>query len=366
MRTIQKFHATLLLVLTLGAAVAQTNAPPAVPAKHKIGIMKFEVDPDLKPALSTFLYESFSGEMVASGAFTVVDWEQLDKVQKVVAQAQPNVSPEEARKMALHQLGIEKLYLGTLTKVGSKFYLTVKLLNLDLKVERSERLPAASEDDLEPTVVKLAKLLAASPEHAKAIKAQLGHQKAEADRWVEVEKNQTKESLAAFLEEFPDGALAAKAKKTLEESHNKRLADEADRKVKGAEQQVKRQEAERLRSNIDGRWKLVTTDAKIADGRAFNLVPGPSVCEIEQKDGSIAFKGPIVKKNALTTTLYKGTYESGVLRAKAKVSALVSATVDITGTISEDGWSIVGKWNYAFNGLTGSAVFTRMDAEAKP
>ncbi len=361
MKLLRLLHITFLALAVANIARAQTNTTSTKP---KIGIMKFEVGEDVKPSLGTFLYESFSGEMLASGTFTVVDWEQLDKVQKVVAHAQPNVSPEEARKMALHQLGIEKLYLGTLTRVGSKFYLTVKLLNLELKVERSERLPAASEDGLEPTVVKLAKLLSASPQKAQQIKAQLERQKAETDSWAEVQKEPTEERVEAFLKEFPDGALAATANKALEELVNKRQASEVQWKMKRAEQRIAASEAEKLKQSIAGRWKLETTAATYQFGGAtytINGVPGPVICAIEQKGKVISFLSPADSKQRN----YKGTYESGFLRAEAK---LIYGKFRIAGTVSEDGKRIVGKWTRLTSSLStsGSVVFTRMDSEAKP
>ncbi|MCX6922620.1 MAG: SUMF1/EgtB/PvdO family nonheme iron enzyme [Verrucomicrobia bacterium] len=162
-------HSTRTFLLGLFAVLAaivttaaETNLPAStatIPARPKIGIMKFEVDTDLKPSLATALYQGFSDRMINSGKFTVVEWEQMDRLQKLVAQAQPNVSPEDARKMAIHQLGIEKLYLGSLSKLGSTFYVGMKVLNLDLTVERSERVSAASEEDLERAIGRLVDLL---------------------------------------------------------------------------------------------------------------------------------------------------------------------------------------------------------------
>ncbi|MCX6924002.1 MAG: hypothetical protein NT154_12455 [Verrucomicrobia bacterium] len=338
-------------------------------AKPKIGIMKFEVDTDLKPALSTFLYESFSGEMLASGAFTVVDWEQLDKVQKVVAQAQPNVSPEEARKLALHQLGLEQLYLGSLTKVGSKFYLTVKLLNLDLRVERSERLPVASEDDLEPAVIKLAKMLSSNPEQAKEIKAQLERQKAETDRWAEVQKNQTEESLAAFLKESPSGAMAAKAEKALETIKTQKQAKEVQQKATEAEARDKKAEAERLRSNIAGRWKVESEQTTLTV-HSFGSIDHPfngmhsGVVVIAQQGKNISFEALVDYLtfgggSSSKAFLFKGSYESGALQAESKHSR-------IDAVIDESGNKLVGRWNYKAYGKSGKLELTRLEAEGKP
>lgn len=88
------------------------------------------------------LYDLLLERMVAIKKFTVVDWEEIDRVLKLyVAESQPNISDEDAKKQAVNQLCIEKMYVGTLRKVGSKYYVSVKVLNLDLTVSRVVRIP---------------------------------------------------------------------------------------------------------------------------------------------------------------------------------------------------------------------------------
>ncbi|MCX6924003.1 MAG: hypothetical protein NT154_12460, partial [Verrucomicrobia bacterium] len=192
-------------------------------------------------------------------------------------------------------------------------------------------------------------------------KAQLDRQKAETDRWVEVEKNRTEDSLAAFLKEFPDGAMAAKAKKTVEELHNQRAADEEARKAKELQEGIKRQEAGRLKLSIAGRWKLETTAGTVTGGQnhgmVFNPIPGGVICDMQQKGAAVSFKAPYRNLYGGGQCVYKGTYESGSFHAEGK-------NVIVTGNISEDGRKIVGNWNWG--GMSGTAVFTRVDAEAKP
>ncbi len=154
--------ASLAVLAATAAPAAETNLSASTSAnKLKIGIMKFEVDPDLKPGLGTSLYNILVDQVANSAVFTVVDWEQMEKVQKLVAQAQPNVSPDDARKMAMHQLGIEKVYVGSLAKLGSKYHLSVKVLNLDLTIAASQKTSVATEDDLERAIEELAPALIA-------------------------------------------------------------------------------------------------------------------------------------------------------------------------------------------------------------
>lgn len=142
-------------------------------AKMKIGIMNFKVSKNLDPAFGTFLYDAFMDQMVQSGKFTVVDWEEIDRVLQYIAKSQPNISQEAARKQAINQLGIQKMYIGSLTKVGSKYYISLKVLNLDLSVDRTTRGSVDSEDNLEQCIMYLAKVLLAEPEEAKRLKAKV-------------------------------------------------------------------------------------------------------------------------------------------------------------------------------------------------
>jgi formylglycine-generating enzyme required for sulfatase activity len=132
--------------------------------KTKIGVMKFEVAKNLDPALSSFFYEMLLERMVASGKFTVVDWEEIDRLLKYIAGSQPNISEEDARRQAANQLGIEKMYVGSLIKVASKYHASVKVLNLDLSVSRVIRESAGREDEFDALMNRVAAKLVMSPE----------------------------------------------------------------------------------------------------------------------------------------------------------------------------------------------------------
>ena len=132
--------------------------------KTKIGIMRFEVAKNLDPALGGFLYDILLQRMVASSKHTAVDWEEIDRVLKYIAASQPNVSEDDAKKQAVDQLGIEKMYVGAVRKVGAKHYVSVKALNLDLTVSRVVRGSATNVNELESVMNALADELLMSPE----------------------------------------------------------------------------------------------------------------------------------------------------------------------------------------------------------
>jgi len=124
--------------------------------KVKIGIMEFDVAKNLDPAFGDFLYDMLLERMVASGKYTVVDWKEIDRLLKYIEQSQPNISEDEARKQAMNQKGIQKMYVGSLTKIGGKYYVTVKVLNLDLTVEKVQKGSTKSEGDLETCINEIA------------------------------------------------------------------------------------------------------------------------------------------------------------------------------------------------------------------
>jgi formylglycine-generating enzyme required for sulfatase activity len=132
--------------------------------KTKIGIMRFEVAKNLDPALGGFLYDILLQRMVASSKHTVVDWEEIDRVLKYIAASQPNVSEDDAKIQAVDQLGIEKMYVGAVRKVGTKHHVSVKALNLDLTVSRVVRGSATDVNELESVMNALADELLMSPE----------------------------------------------------------------------------------------------------------------------------------------------------------------------------------------------------------
>jgi uncharacterized protein YgiM (DUF1202 family) len=122
---------------------------PALSAeKTKISIQRFDVAKNLDPALGGFLYEVLLERIVDSGKYIVVDWEELGRIQKYIADSQPNVSEKDAREQAGNQLGIEMIYVGSLKEVGSKYFISVKVLKLDLSVVDTENKFVKTEDDL--------------------------------------------------------------------------------------------------------------------------------------------------------------------------------------------------------------------------
>jgi len=144
--------------------LAELYASPEWKAvRPKIGIMEFKVSQKLDPAFGEFLYDCLMEQLHASGKYRIVDWEEIDRVLKYIATSQPNVSSEDARlQAAMNQHGIQQMYIGSIIKIGSKFHIKVKVLKLDLTVERIEKASVTSEDKLETAMTGIAQRLLAT------------------------------------------------------------------------------------------------------------------------------------------------------------------------------------------------------------
>ncbi|HPO11919.1 MAG TPA: hypothetical protein PLI09_00625 [Candidatus Hydrogenedentes bacterium] len=132
------------------------SSPAWQGARQRISIQKFEVAEGVSPGLSKFLYNSLISEAVKSPAYSVVDWEEIDRVLKYLATSQPNLSPDEAKKQAINQLGIKQMFLGSLEKVGAQYFVTIKVLNLDLTVTKVVQDSVPNEEGLADLIAKMA------------------------------------------------------------------------------------------------------------------------------------------------------------------------------------------------------------------
>ncbi|MCP4625680.1 MAG: formylglycine-generating enzyme family protein [bacterium] len=148
-----KFFCLLMLLLISATSYSAEGV------KQKIGIMEFDVRGKLDPSFGPILYDMLLQQMVVSGKYIVVDWEEIDRMLKYIANSQKNISSDEAKKQAVDQLGIQKMYVGSVSKMGSKYYISIKVLNLDLTVEKVVKKSTKSEDELESVIGTLASQL---------------------------------------------------------------------------------------------------------------------------------------------------------------------------------------------------------------
>ena len=179
-------HKIVILLVLLSAY----NIPRVCAEKEKIGVMKFEVSDNLDPTFGIFASGTLVERMAESGQYTVVAWQEIDRVLRHISTSQPNISPQEAKKQAISQLGIQKMYVGSIAKAGGKYDVSVEALDLDLSVDRSVRDSVRGEDELEDLIGKIARQLLMTPEKAKRLEElrELTEEKARGERKEEAAK----------------------------------------------------------------------------------------------------------------------------------------------------------------------------------
>ena len=100
---------TLNRIVILLMLLTAYNVPNVWAEKQKIGVMKFEVSNNLDPIFGIFLCSALVDRMEESGQYTIVGWQEIDRVLSCISKSQPNISPQEAKKQAISQLGIQKM-----------------------------------------------------------------------------------------------------------------------------------------------------------------------------------------------------------------------------------------------------------------
>lgn len=294
----------LTLAVASVACVQDADEPEGAGGKKdrtrtKIGIMEFEVAKDLNPGLGGFLYRGLLGQMLRSGKFTVVDSAEINRV------VRRDVPDDEAKRQAIRQLRLQKLYLGNVVKVGRKYHVSVKVLNADMTVDRLVQDAVPSEDGLEESIDFLARVLLADADESREL------QKARSE-----EKKEPEEKSDPLKE-------------------------------------------------IGGRWRISVEPYYYSDWlfthRDFYIIPTDTMLLVRQYGDAVQFDAKTLTDLAGNTieNTFKGTFRDKVLRAEStKRGAL--GLVQITGYVDEDGETIRGSVKYWQ--MTSAMTMTRLDA----
>ena len=128
-------------------------------SRPKVTVQEFEVGEGLSVS-GKFLCDALISELVASGRYTVPDWEEMDRLFEYFEKSEDNLEPDEATKQrVMKQVGVSQVLRGSLHQVGSIYYVTVKVLNLDLTVTKTVQESVTSEEALRECISKVAKRL---------------------------------------------------------------------------------------------------------------------------------------------------------------------------------------------------------------
>jgi hypothetical protein len=158
MRTLKRIVLSgFFMLIVSNACLAGEEAP-------RVGVLKFRVAEGLNPGLGDFLSDTFLEQMVATGKFTVIDWQAVDREMKEARKAKPDISENDAITQAMKRLTIHRIYAGSLTRVGEKYLISIKILTPNAEVERVEKASAPNEDGLEGSMDGLTSALLLTPE----------------------------------------------------------------------------------------------------------------------------------------------------------------------------------------------------------
>jgi formylglycine-generating enzyme required for sulfatase activity len=203
--------ATVLLILVVALVAGYCRAEDTgATGKLKIAVMRCELGEDLRPSLGIFLYDLLLEKAVSSGRYIVVDGEEVARVMQRISKAQPGISREEARRLAVSRLGIQSTYVGSLVKVGDKYHLSVRVLGSDLTVDRVIKDSVEKEAQLEAVINDIALKLTATPE-------ELQHIISEEKAWEKAQEEHSELVYRQFVESFPESRYAAEAVARAEE-----------------------------------------------------------------------------------------------------------------------------------------------------
>jgi formylglycine-generating enzyme required for sulfatase activity len=176
--------------------------------KIRVGITKFEVGDELKPSLGIFLYEMLLEKLVAGKKYIIIDQEEISRQLLLVNRDEPGISKLIARKQVFERLLIQRIFTGSLNKVGKTFYINLKSLNSDFTVGRALKRSCHTEDCFENAITELAGefLLAGVPENIEDSQNYEGWKKL--PPFLEVVSN----TVVVSLDGLANGSLAAQSR----------------------------------------------------------------------------------------------------------------------------------------------------------
>ena len=198
----------MVLVLLLLATTCRC-AKVGAAEKPKIGITGFRVAGDLDPSLEDSLYDTLLTKVGDTGRAIVVDREEIGREAKDIKESRQATSEEEARSKAISRLGIERMCAGSLAKVGNRYYASVKVINLDLSVERVITSSTESEADLGTIISDLAIKVVLT-------RTELDYFERAEEAWAKAEAADTAQTYREYLEDFPESRRAPEAAARLE------------------------------------------------------------------------------------------------------------------------------------------------------
>ncbi len=146
----------IFLILTLISALAMGAD------KTRIAILNIEAKPGVDPNAAATLTDLLGSELVSLQRFDVVDRKNMEALMKEQSLQQSGCSDQACAVKLGNILNVQKMVVGSLSKLGTKYLITVSFVNVEKsQVELSDKITADNEDGLFAAVQTLAKKITA-------------------------------------------------------------------------------------------------------------------------------------------------------------------------------------------------------------
>lgn len=131
--------------------------------KINIAVSDFVAQPPMSSAEASFIAEFFRGDLTKYKVFTVVDRSNMDKILAEQGFQQTGCTTAECAIQMGKLLNVQKIVNGKVGKLVNRYIVTISVIDVESgEIEYSDKDSCYKPDDLESTVAKLVKRLAAA------------------------------------------------------------------------------------------------------------------------------------------------------------------------------------------------------------
>jgi TolB-like protein len=179
----------ILLALFLNAVlsfVVTGQQKKAAPQKLNIAVMDFDAREGLSRGEAASLSDLFSSQMVETGEFTVIDRNRIKTIlQEQGFQQSEACSQVECIVEAGKILKVQKMFAGTIGKIGKIFSVNIQMLDIatsQIEINKSQQYSGDIEGLAEEVIPEIAKQMAEEVSGKQIVKAGVG--KTSSSKWL--------------------------------------------------------------------------------------------------------------------------------------------------------------------------------------
>ncbi|MCX6122022.1 MAG: hypothetical protein NTX44_10460 [Ignavibacteriales bacterium] len=179
----------ILLALFLNAVISFSligQQKKAAPQKLNIAVMDFDAREGLSRGEAASLSDLFSSQMVETGEFTVIDRNRIKTIlQEQGFQQSEACSQVECIVEAGKILKVQKMFAGTIGKIGKIFSVNIQMLDIatsQIEINKSQQYSGDIEGLAEEVIPEIAQQMAEEVSGKQIVKAGVG--KTSSSKWL--------------------------------------------------------------------------------------------------------------------------------------------------------------------------------------